>query len=816
MQLDSHLALHSGIAFRRTGMLIFLVILCFGVEFASLQGDVVILKDGTTLHGKLVKEQTVITDPNSGVSIATGKINGFNLIDDGVRLTVYSTNYRQLGSVDNDYDKFASYETITKPLLPGNRKPFPAGLIFQKETQFNEKWQRTLRFVSGNGKYYHDVVQQMVKLTPYYARLDANTLGWSASFSTQELGPEMALFLLRSHPDLQQAKDKPDADKAARIVRFLIQATWLDHAEKELSSFNKLFPEEKEKAAQFRKDINEQRAELFLAVGERYKESGRISRSMELFKAIPADFLPAKSSQKLGQLKAASEALLSQEEKLKFSLQTVISKLDEAPVLKDAIKAVLAEFYPEAAGRLEPFQTLSEQAVRDAKAGKKELYTTEQLAAVALSGWLLGKTAAETNVEAAMRYWQARQLVLQYLKSKSVKLRDQLLQQYEKDSRKLSYDELAQLVANLPPFDPDPNPPTKLTETTSGPLPDLRDGVTYWIQVPSGYHPHRPTPLLIVLPDGSEKPADLMKKFGDLPDRYGMIVAMPIWNGGFRDSYSYTEEEHRLLLKTVWHLKRKYPVDCDRIFLLGKDQAGNYAFDVAASHPDLFAGVLTMSIEPRWAIMREYWRNFQRLPVYIVMGDKAGDAAKTIRQMLEQWLPKGYPVMMVSYKGRAPGWFSSELPDMFEWMTRQKRDFPTNEVGRTFGGSSASEEFRTMRPFDRAFYWAEINTIAQTHALEFNRNRVFSFTSASIYARINEGNTLMVRSAGVSDLTVWLGKGMIDFDRPVKINWNSAEIKFNQGKPLKPGLLVLLEDLYERGDKIHPFFEKIELSTTKK
>ena len=58
-------------------------------------------------------------------------------------------------------------------------------------------------------------------------------------------------------------------------------------------------------------------------------------------------------------------------------------------------------------------------------------------------------------------------------------------------------------------------------------------------------------------------------------------------------------------------------------------------------------------------------------------------------------------------------------------------------------------------------------------------------------------------------MTVWLGQGMIDFEKPVKMTLN-AKVNFGVRK-IAPNLETLLEDFYQRADRQRPFLAKVEL-----
>ena len=62
----------------------------------------------------------------------------------------------------------------------------------------------------------------------------------------------------------------------------------------------------------------------------------------------------------------------------------------------------------------------------------------------------------------------------------------------------------------------------------------------------------------------------------------------------------------------------------------------------------------------------------------------------------------------------------------------------------------------------------------------------------------------------LGSLTIWLGKDMVDFTKPVKIRINTFTTLSNFGKPIKPNVLTMLEDFYIHGDRQRLFYAKIE------
>jgi hypothetical protein len=236
------------------------------------------------------------------------------------------------------------------------------------------------------------------------------------------------------------------------------------------------------------------------------------------------------------------------------------------------------------------------------------------------------------------------------------------------------------------------------------------------------------------------------------------------------------------------------------------------AFDVGLGHPDLFAGVLPMAAAPEYHA-KICWRNGQYLPFYVMHGNK-GPNGKEVRSLFENWVQRNFPMLWIDYKGRGVEWFGGEVPLMFDWMRSKKRPLlaerPLDKLGTRGGGSFLGNEFCTLRACDNHFYWLSVGDVRRTYSIERWRNVQPASLHAVIY---RESNSIVAEAKGVGQVTIWLGRNrkgedMIDFDRPV-----SVTVNLSAGPPRKisPSLEVLLEDLYQRGDRQQLFLAKISI-----
>jgi hypothetical protein len=176
-------------------------------------------------------------------------------------------------------------------------------------------------------------------------------------------------------------------------------------------------------------------------------------------------------------------------------------------------------------------------------------------------------------------------------------------------------------------------------------------------------------------------------------------------------------------------------------------------------------------------------------------------------------MAKGYPAIAVSYKGRSYEWFGFELPYAFDWMNRKRREAAVPELGKPGLAAGDGEEYRTLRASDDRFYWLSTKEISPQNLIATFLGQKKTPNAARLQGSILPGNTIHVKTVGVKDVTVWLGKGMVDFSLPIRIRVNNEHDWNNDRKPVKPDLSVLLEDLYDRGDRQRPFFYKVPFQT---
>jgi hypothetical protein len=242
---------------------------------------------------------------------------------------------------------------------------------------------------------------------------------------------------------------------------------------------------------------------------------------------------------------------------------------------------------------------------------------------------------------------------------------------------------------------------------------------------------------------------------------------------------------------------------------------GDAAWDIGLAHPDLWAGVIPI-VARSDAYDTFYWENASLIPFYVVSGELDGDKMVQNARDLDRYLMRSYPVTVVEYRGRGHENFSDEIQNLFDWMGRYKRNFYPKEFTT-----------KSMRPWDNFFWWVELAEMPPKSMVLPVDWPPSGSRPVETTARVTEGNSIYVTS-GAGHVTVWLTPEMLNFDEPVNITINgqrvttggnadaggsSASDRRNRPSRLRfvePDLETLLEDVRTRGDRLHPFWAKVE------
>jgi pimeloyl-ACP methyl ester carboxylesterase len=448
----------------------------------------------------------------------------------------------------------------------------------------------------------------------------------------------------------------------------------------------------------------------------------------------------------------------------------------------------------------------------------------EQLAAIAISGWIYGSGVGEDNTSVVSSGVKARRIIKEYLESpvKNDQLIEQL-SQLESGSARL----VASLVANMPPpvSTPDEASVQELVRSTTDPTEDpkpvtvpgryiidvpLRGAmqgktVRYMVQLPPEYNPFRRYPCVLTLPSeysnaeeqilwwsGPFAPNSPGKRCLGEASKSGYIVVSPAWAEPKQPSYNYTENEHAMVLAPLRDAMRRFSIDSDHVFVSGHFMGADAAWDVALAHPDLWAGSIMIGAGASKYII-QYWENAYYVPSYFVMGELDGRSSSNFKVWDNLLGRKQIDCIIANYRGRGLDHFQEELPRIMDWMSLPSRT--RNFVPKGFTAI-------TSRAGDRFFWWFETQQLLPdklVHPLLYAAG--VEYKVESVLSK--EANSIQMRKAPAKNYTIWLSPEMVDFSRTIIVE--------NKRLEPKPSVRTLLEDVRARADRQHPFWMKVEM-----
>ena len=284
--------------------------------------------------------------------------------------------------------------------------------------------------------------------------------------------------------------------------------------------------------------------------------------------------------------------------------------------------------------------------------------------------------------------------------------------------------------------------------------------------------------------------------------RHGAIVIAPAWTKPKQQQYEYTGREHAAVLDTLRDATRRFSIDMDRIYLSGHSMGGDAAWDIGLAHPDLWAGVIPIvatADSAKYNYVALYWRNAKSVPFYFVGGQLDGDKmAKNAYQFDRYLRHDDFDTFVVDYQGRGHESFQDEILKLFDWMKRQRRDF--------FPKDFACE---SIRSFDNYFWWVEINEMPDHIVADPAQWPPKRIRTLKVTGRINATDdvTTIRVSSGRAPTTVWLSPELVDFGKRIRIDIEG----FRDISRISPDIAVMLEDARTRGDRIHPFWARVDV-----
>ncbi len=741
-------------------------------------GDDVLLKNKTVLHGRVDKDDATLRQISDGLK----------------RIVIRDSKIEKItpGAVHPNPELFG----IVQP-IEVHAGSMPTAAIGVTASPWNEKGRRQFSYFGPRSRTPIAMTQAIIAIAPHIVRYRGIDGFWVGQVSTTQVPKSVIMGILGKI-------DRKQLNERQRIARFLLQAEWYAEAKTEVESIARDFPMERDRSNELLKSIQDLDARKQLMELSVLRRAQRPTELLTRLRSFPSENVaPDVLSDAREQLRK-EEDLAAADRRLGESLRAVEGQLSStvAKQWSKSIAEMLRELEkaPDAVrSRLDGF----------AKADPKA--SPENKLALALSGWIVGSEGATTNLSDASALWKARQMVVDYLRADDDSKRTELLNELQalefsktatKVDGKIDLDTLSKLVVLMPPALRDTGATEAGKPVTHRVGNDSNDVPTeYMVYLPPDYHPLRYYPTVVAIHDG-RGPASAIEWWKTEAARRGYIVIAPeyLLAGQPRD-YQFSDSEHAAIELSLRDARKRYSIDSDRVFLGGQVVGGTIALDFGFGHPDLFAGIVSISGQPAKYVYA-YRKHAERLPLYIVTGELAPAAKEAVfdgfaRQMISEALD----VTFVEYFRRGLEDLPEEAPAAFEWMDKRKRD----ATPRTFDAYSA-------RPSDARFYGVVIQELGEGRAIAPEAADALgkNIHPAKLTVRTSApSNLLNITTNGVERLDVWISPKLIDFKRKLEVRINNRA--FYKG-PAKSDPAALLTDLRFRGDRQQLYWMKVSTS----
>ena len=628
-----------------------------------------------------------------------------------------------------------------------------------------------------------EIIQAITLVASDHVMIESLNCDWKFGVALKSLPPDLIEKLVRKKVDSADEHDRYG------LTRFYIQAELYDQAFRELESIRTDFANRKELVERAQTD----QAELMNYFGSQIlRHLGRRKRA--------AQHVLAESYAKKLITQPLSGPVRQDVEEYLGSYQEARQNIERAKLLLGDWQAKITDSQREE--RLQAFRSeVNEQLDFETlprldaflKAELDNQYEPSDRLALAYSGWLLGSANAVTDLDQTVRFWDARQLILDYLRTDDAATKLVAMKAL-KSTESVGPETVLKLIARLPPIldSSDLQPGVAHQVTVVGTAP-----ASYRVMLPAEYSPHHDYPLVIALRSQNHTTEDTLQIWGgdpghpDLGNQRGYIVVAPEYVDKAAKEYTFGTSAHDAVLNCLIDARQRFSVDSDRVFLAGHGMGADAAFDIGMAHADEFAGVLPIGGDAL-NYCKYYWENSGHTAWYIV--GKGYDTREgrdtTSNQVLNNLLTQSkFDVMLVEYIGRSGVNMTDEVPKFYDWM----------ELASHVRAPLPKEfHMRSMRKADNRFFWISAGGLPRDYVLPLPADAGVKITPMDFHVRIPPAaNTLFLPDL-TKNYTIRLTPELVDFDKPVDVKIGSRKVAHEL---LKPEVDGMLEELRARGDR---------------
>jgi hypothetical protein len=284
------------------------------------------------------------------------------------------------------------------------------------------------------------------------------------------------------------------------------------------------------------------------------------------------------------------------------------------------------------------------------------------------------------------------------------------------------------------------------------------------VQLPPGYTPTKPWPLIWAMHGGPPSRADqihrsaegMIRVWNDAATRAGWIVASP----ALTPSLTVGVRTENRLAYEIFHpeqadavlqaLRARYNINSDRMVSTGISLGSNYSLQFAIGRPGWFSAIVPVSTEGE---SRELpLRNLQSTPVYILEGARDSNiwgiaGPRALANILTGF---NYDLTYREFPDRVHEGFEEHYDDVIQWLeVRPRQNYPRDVLRVPHSG---------ITPVSRRVRWIETDT---RHGLA--------------RAEVVGPSRISVTAAWTREVTLYLHDRIVDLDKPIEVWVNGVK-----------------------------------------
>ncbi len=634
----------------------------------------------------------------------------------------------------------------------------------------------------------------IVSVNEMYAEVRSLTHRWNYAISFEAIPNDKLVSILQQVPEF-----KTNAYRRLELIRMLLKGKRILEAAEVLQSMQEDFPELKDQQAEYQQAIREELARQIATSIEKRSVGGQHRTAAEYARRYPQENLTPETLVRIGQLTKLYDDIDRRIASVRLALPELAGSIDDEMLRTRAQQAgrnVVDHLDADTIDRCAAYELIA----------NTEDFPPANKLAMALSGWLMGAEYSIQNLPEVLLLFEGQLLLIDFLTTDEdeVDERRSLLDRLIK-LEGMSANRVAAIVRNVS----SPLPITVAVDTEGAigrfRIPATADSAGALGFVPPEYHESRQYPLVIAFPGEFATQENYLAWWQSQAEQSGTIIVLPQLSEDGAIAYGASAAEHTRFLNFLRKLKLGLRIDDDRVFVAGHGIGGEIAMDLVTSHPDLFAGVVSICGLGRKHLQWTVW-NAVNVPWYVVVGDGQGGwferAGIILTKLMKRSDDSGQfcDAMIVKYLNRGPERYFEEADDVFAWMAVHRRDrFPEKIYADI------------LRSTDLSWSWVQLESVpAQFTKLDApSQASDDGFHPARLKAR-RTSKYFAVEAAPGKACSVLLSPEMPDFDiqQPYIVSKGSKRVTVNYN----PDIRVLLEQVRLTGDRSRLWFMKVDLS----